>query len=94
MEYINLDKFDESGITTWESESGEVFYDLTELCTMLGVEVNSICTKVDGWRYGKRHGEEHIVVNEGLFFRAIFFIMESQRDMYASELLALSMALD
>ena len=94
MEYINLDKYDESGITTWESESGEVLFSLADLCVALGVEVNAICAKFDGWRCAHRGDEEHIVVNEGFFFRAVFFIMEYQRDTYGAEVLALNMKID
>lgn len=86
---LNLDKYDEGGISTFENETGETYIDISELCTTMGVEVSAISAMLTPITIGKRDGMDRLIVDEDGFFRAVFLIMEYKLKLYASEIAGL-----
>lgn len=90
MKKVDLNLYERSAIDTFENETGEVLFDLTDLCNSFAVNVTAIINRLSGIRFGIRDGVEHILADEDVFFRAVFLIMEYQKQMYASEVLRYS----
>lgn len=90
MKKVDLNLYERSAIDTFENETGDVLFDITDLCNSFAVNVTAIINQLSGIRFGIRDGVEHILADEDVFFRAVFLIMEYQKQMYASEVLRYS----